>query len=64
MPDAEPGKALPAGRSSRSDGWRRGYADQPIVALLKDLRQRGLLDDKLVILATAFGRPSVSIVRS
>ena len=30
--------------------------DQPIAALLKDLRQRGLLDDTLVVFATEFGR--------
>ena len=29
---------------------------QPIAALLKDLRQRGLLDDTLVVFATEFGR--------
>src|SRR5262249_20148413 len=30
--------------------------DQPTAALVKDLRQRGLLDDTLVIFATEFGR--------
>jgi Protein of unknown function (DUF1501) len=30
--------------------------DQPIAALLKDLRQRGMLDDTLVVCATEFGR--------
>lgn len=30
--------------------------DQPIAALLKDLRQRGLLDDTLVLFTTEFGR--------
>jgi hypothetical protein len=30
--------------------------DQPIAALLKDLKQRGLLDDTLVIFGTEFGR--------
>ena len=30
--------------------------DQPTAALIKDLRQRGLLDDTLVIFATEFGR--------
>ncbi len=30
--------------------------DQPIAALIKDLRQRGLLDDTLVVFATEFGR--------
>jgi hypothetical protein len=30
--------------------------DQPIAALLRDLRQRGMLDDTLVMLTTEFGR--------
>lgn len=30
--------------------------DQPTAALIKDLRQRGLLDDTLVVFATEFGR--------
>jgi uncharacterized protein (DUF1501 family) len=30
--------------------------DQPVAALLKDLRQRGLLDDTLVLFTTEFGR--------
>jgi uncharacterized protein (DUF1501 family) len=30
--------------------------DQPTAALVKDLRQRGLLDDTLVVFATEFGR--------
>lgn len=34
--------------------------DQPIGALLKDLRQRGLLDDTLVIWSGEFGRTPVS----
>jgi uncharacterized protein (DUF1501 family) len=34
--------------------------DQPIAALLKDLRQRGLLDDTLVIWSGEFGRTPVS----
>jgi hypothetical protein len=33
-----------------------GMADQPIAALLKDLKQRGLLDSTLVIFAGEFGR--------
>ena len=33
-----------------------GMADQPIGALLKDLKQRGLLDDTLVIWCSEFGR--------
>jgi uncharacterized protein (DUF1501 family) len=33
-----------------------GMADQPIAALLKDLKRRGLLDDTLVIWCSEFGR--------
>ncbi|MDE0865870.1 MAG: DUF1501 domain-containing protein [Rubripirellula sp.] len=39
-----------------------GAADQPIAALLKDLRQRGLLDDTLVIWGGEFGRTPVAQV--
>ena len=34
--------------------------DQPTAALIRDLRQRGLLDDTLVIFATEFGRTAFS----
>ncbi|MCP4174034.1 MAG: DUF1501 domain-containing protein [Fuerstiella sp.] len=33
-----------------------GRVDKPIAALLKDLKQRGLLDETLVVWATEFGR--------
>jgi len=33
-----------------------GQTDQPIGALLKDLKQRGMLDDTLVVWTTEFGR--------
>ncbi|MDP1561457.1 MAG: DUF1501 domain-containing protein [Pirellulaceae bacterium] len=33
-----------------------GQVDQPIAALLKDLKQRGLLDETLVVIGTEFGR--------
>ncbi|MEZ6061715.1 MAG: DUF1501 domain-containing protein [Planctomycetaceae bacterium] len=33
-----------------------GRLDQPVAALLKDLRQRGMLDDTLVLWTTEFGR--------
>ncbi len=33
-----------------------GMADQPVAALLKDLKQRGLLDETLVVWAGEFGR--------
>jgi hypothetical protein len=40
------------------DNHRReaGKIDQPVSALLRDLRQRGMLDDTLVIINTEFGR--------
>jgi len=37
-----------------------GHVDQPITALLKDLKQRGLLDSTLVVWASEFGRLSTS----
>jgi hypothetical protein len=36
------------------------WTDQPIAALLKDLKRRGLLDSTLVVWATEFGRTPVS----
>lgn len=33
-----------------------GRIDQPVAALLKDLKQRGMLDDTLVLFTTEFGR--------
>ena len=36
--------------------WNAGMADQPIAALIKDLRQRGLLDTTLVVWLSEFGR--------
>lgn len=36
--------------------FNAGMADQPVAALLKDLKRRGLLDDTLVIFAGEFGR--------
>ena len=36
--------------------FNSGMADQPIAALLKDLKQRGLLDETLVVIAGEFGR--------
>ena len=33
-----------------------GHVDQPIAALLKDLKARGLLDSTLVVWASEFGR--------
>ena len=36
--------------------FNAGMADQPVAALLKDLKQRGLLDSTLVVWASEFGR--------
>ncbi len=51
-----------AGSWDSHSGLKAGHAklcqqtDQPIAALLKDLKQRGLLDETLVVWATEFGR--------
>ena len=51
-----------AGQWDSHKGLRAGHAklcrqiDQPVAALLKDLKQRGLLDETLVVWATEFGR--------
>jgi Protein of unknown function (DUF1501) len=37
-------------------GQEAARIDQPVAALLKDLRRRGLLDDTLVLFTTEFGR--------
>lgn len=37
-------------------GKNCGQIDRPIAGLLKDLKQRGLLDETIVVLATEFGR--------
>ena len=37
-------------------GYNAGMADQPVAALIADLKQRGLLDSTLVIFAGEFGR--------
>ena len=37
-------------------GFNARMADQPIAALLKDLKQRGLLDETLVVWGSEFGR--------
>ncbi len=39
-----------------SHGKRTKAVDKPIAGLLKDLKQRGLLDETLVVIATEFGR--------
>ena len=40
-----------------------GITDQPVAALLKDLKQRGLLDSTLVVWAGEFGRTPMSEMR-
>jgi len=37
-----------------------GMADQPVAALIQDLKQRGLLDDTLVVWGSEFGRTPLS----
>ena len=37
--------------------------DQPVAALLKDLKQRGMLDDTLVVWGGEFGRTPMSEIR-
>ena len=51
--------------SSLESGLRNqtGATDQPAAALIKDLKQRGLLDDTLVIWGGEFGRTSMSELR-
>jgi hypothetical protein len=36
--------------------FNAGMADQPVAALIQDLKQRGLLDDTLVVWGAEFGR--------
>ena len=44
-------------RQLKADYDRHGpILDQPVAALLRDLKQRGLLDDTLVVWSTEFGR--------
>ena len=51
-----------AGRWDAHKGLKKGHSrvcrevDQPIGALLKDLKQRGLLDETIVVWASEFGR--------
>lgn len=40
----------------RDLGYNAGCVDQPIAALIKDLKQRGLLDETLVVWGSEFGR--------
>ena len=38
-----------------------GQVDKPIAGLLTDLKQRGLLDETIVVFATEFGLTSILI---
>jgi arylsulfatase A-like enzyme len=40
----------------RNHGREAGRIDQPVAALIKDLRQRGMLDDTLILFTSEFGR--------
>src|SRR5690606_1116186 len=40
----------------KNHNYHAGNTDQPIAALLKDLKQRGLLDQTLVVWGGEFGR--------
>jgi arylsulfatase A-like enzyme len=40
----------------KNHGREAGRIDKPIAGLLKDLRQRGMLDDTLVLFTSEFGR--------
>ncbi|MEA3212113.1 MAG: hypothetical protein QOE70_5170 [Chthoniobacter sp.] len=40
----------------RELGYNAGMADQPIAALIQDLKERGLLDETLVVWGSEFGR--------
>ena len=42
--------------STTNCAYNAGMADQPVAALIKDLKQRGLLDETLVVWAGEFGR--------
>lgn len=44
------------GDLEKNHNFHAGNTDQPIAALLKDLRQRGLLDETLVVWGGEFGR--------
>jgi hypothetical protein len=41
---------------TQNHGQEAARIDQPVAALLKDLRQRGMLDDTLVLFTSEFGR--------
>ena len=50
----------PTTTSTRNHEKMCGHVDQPIAALLKDLKQRGLLETTLVVWCSEFGRTPMS----
>ncbi|MDP6445980.1 MAG: DUF1501 domain-containing protein [Pirellulaceae bacterium] len=42
--------------NARNHGREAKMIDQPVAALIKDLKQRGMLDDTLILFTTEFGR--------
>ena len=48
------------GNIKKGHGNRAGEIDRPIAGLIKDLKQRGLLEDTLVVIGGEFGRTPVS----
>ena len=53
---AAPARGTPTATSRQNHAQLCAQVDQPIAGLLKDLKQRGLLDETLVVWATEFGR--------
>ena len=53
---AAPAAGTPTAGSRRTTARTAEKIDRPIAGLLKDLKQRGLLDETIVVLATEFGR--------
>jgi hypothetical protein len=49
------------GDLEKNHNYHAGRTDQPIAALLKDLKQRGLLDETLVIWGGEFGRQPTAV---
>ena len=44
---------------ARNHGREAMRIDQPVTALIKDLKQRGMLEDTLVLFTTEFGRTPI-----
>lgn len=59
--DMHGGQSIPGdpgifGKGTHGLGWCLPWLDQGVSALLEDLRERGMLDDTLVVMAGEFGR--------